>query len=148
MAVSSSEFISDIIIFLRSALRDNIQHPEGKSTQFIFTSFPKTNTTYPIITIKVGNLLTKALGMYSEVSLATLSIELRVWAKDSKQCDNMTQEIIDLLRTLQYGANSTTDEEIFGFRLNSCVPIVESDGDMTIHSKVLEFNYQCVLGDA
>lgn len=147
MTINSDTFISDIILFLRNMLRTGISHPDGATNEFIFTSFPKRATTYPMITIKNAGLTVSPLGMYSEVALANLNIEVRVWSKNSKHADTLTQEIIELFRGLQYGTDSTTTEQIFDFRLLSCVPIVEEDNDITIHSKVLTFNYQCILGD-
>lgn len=147
MTINTETFISDIILFIRNSLRDNVSHPENRNDEFIFTAYPKTNTKYPMITLKVGGITVTPLGMHSEVSLANLNIEIRAWAKNSKHCDTLSQNVIDVLRTLQYGTDSTTDEQIFDFRLLSCVPVVEENNDETIHSKVMAFNYQCILGD-
>jgi hypothetical protein len=145
MSINTSTFLSDIILFLRDSLRLTMIDPLDRTEGFIFTSYPKTNVQYPIITIKNTGLKTTKLGIGSEVNLIDLNIEIRIWARNSKENDILTQDIINELRQLQYGTNSTTENEIFGFTLLSSNPIVETEGDNTIHSKVLTFNYKAIL---
>lgn len=144
--ISSETFISDVIIFIRNLLRDEIIDPITTRTDgFVMTAFPKRNTKYPIITIKQTNIESKYLGMQSEKQWVTLTLEIQVYARNSKEVDNLTQEIIEQLRTNQYGTNSTDVEDIHGFIVTSAVPLVETEGEQTIHRKILSIEYKVIL---
>jgi len=144
--INSATFLSDIILFIRTTLRTNLTDPLSRSgTNFVFTSFPKENTVYPLVTIKGTNIKTTKLGMQSETSLVDISLEVQVYARNVKEADNLTQEIINDLKNAQFGTGSTTVEEIYGFNLNSCVPIEELNNNMTIHRRVMDFSYKAIL---
>lgn len=146
MAISTATFISDVILFIRDILRDNITDPiVARTSGFIMTAFPKRNTQYPLITIRQTNIDTDKLGMQSELHLANIQLEIQIYARNSKESDNLSQNTIDILRTNQYGTSSTNIEEIHGFIVTSVVPIVETEGDNTIHRKVLTVNYKVIL---
>lgn len=148
MAVSSSTIIEDVTLFIRNLLY-SITDPlnrSGGGNQFIFTSYPKVNIQYPIITIKQTNFSTSKLGMSSELHYATIQLEIQVWARNSKEVDELTSDVIDLLRDAQYSATGTDNEDIYGFTLTSCVPIVETEGNKTIHRKVMTYEYKVILG--
>ena len=150
MTINSATFLSDMTLFIRNTLRSNLTDPLGRTSdnsKYVFTSFPKENTVYPLVTVKTTGITSKKLGMISETSWVDCNIEVRAWSRNSKEIDTVTQTIIDKMRTAQYGTNSTTDEQIFGFTLSSCVPIVEDIGDQNlIHSKVCTFKYSAILG--
>lgn len=149
MTINSSTFISDSILFLRNLLRTNITDPisrAGSGTAFIFTAFPKTNTQYPLIVIKNTGITTKKLGISSEVNWISANYEIKVFARNSKECDDLTQKVIYNLSQNQFGTNSTNAEELFGFKLVSVVPIVEQEGEQNvIHQKVMSFVYNNIL---
>lgn len=147
MAINTATFIGDVIIFIRNLLRTNVTDPLSRASGvgFVMTAFPKRNTEYPLITVRQSNIGTDKLGMQSELHLATLDLEIQVYARNSKEADSLSQSIIDTLRTNQYGASSTDVEEIHGFIVTSVVPIVETEGDNTIHRKVLTVNYKVIL---
>ena len=144
MTISTSTFLRDILIFLRNDLRSNITDPLSRTKGFVMTSYPEINVRYPIITIKVTNIETRSLGMSSESHWATLNIEIRVWARNEKEKDGLTQEVIDRLRDIQYGTGGTNEEDIYGFRLLSAVPI-EEEGEKTPKSMVMEYQYSAIL---
>ena len=146
--VISNNFISDSVLFLRNTLRNTLTDPisrGGDNSSFIFTAFPKTNTQYPLIVVKNTGINTKKLGMASEVNWVNAKYEIKVFARNSKECDDLTQKIIDNLRSNQFGTSSTNAEELFGFKLENCVPVVSVEGDNTIHMKVLSFLYSNIL---
>jgi len=144
MTITSSSFIQDILIFLRNDLRNFITDPISRTNSFIMTSYPTRDVKYPLITIKTTNIETRSLGMSSESHWATLNIEIRVWARNEKEKDGLTQEVIDRLRDIQYGTGGTNDEQIYGFRLLSAVPI-EEEGEKTPKSMVMEYQYSAIL---
>lgn len=146
MVINSATFISDIVLFVREKLRTDLTDPLSSRTgKFIMTSYPKRVTEYPIITVKVTSIDTIKLGMQSELTWTTVDLEIRVWAKNAKQSDTLTANVINSLRQAQFGVDSTTDEEMFGFNLSSTVPVVEELNDTTIHSKVMTFTYKNIL---
>jgi hypothetical protein len=145
MVLNPSNFISEIVLFLRDYIRTNVSDPITRSEGFVMTAYPKREVQYPIITIKNTNIKTKKLGMSSEISSADVSIEVRVWARNSKECDELTQSVITTLKNAQYGTGSTSEYDIHGFELSSSNSVVETEGDNTVHSKVLNFKYSCVL---
>lgn len=148
MAIATATFLRDIIIFIRNNLRTNITDPISRTSGvgFVMTAYPKRETQYPIITVKTTNLDTQKLGMQSETVWINLDLEIRTWSKNAKESDDLTQDVINQLRSIQYGTNGTDEEQIYGFQLTSCVPIVETEeGDNTIHSKVCTFRYSAIL---
>ena len=149
MAITTSTFLKNIILFIRDSLRNSITDPISRTTphDFILTAYPKKKVQYPVITIKQTNITSIKMGMQSEVHWVELNLEVRIWAKTSEQSDALTEDVINALRSLEFGTSSTTDEKIYGFTVNSVVPIVEADGDNTVHSKVLEIKYNCILED-
>ena len=147
--VSSKTFLADTVNLIRNKIKANITDPivsiRPANERFCMTSYPKRVVQYPIITVKQVNIITSKLGMASEVHDATISLEVRIWAKDSKQCDTLTGSVIDVLRDNQYSLAGTDNEEIFGFNITSGNSIVEGEGDNTIHSKILGIEYRAIL---
>lgn len=148
MAISTSTFISDVVIFIRNLLRTNITDPLSRTNGvgFVMTAFPKRQTQYPLITVKASNAPTTKLGMQSEVHLVTMSLEIDTYGRNAKEGDDLAQDVINVLRSNQYGVNSTDVEEIHGFVLTSMVPIPDDgDGDNMVHHKNLNFEYKVIL---
>jgi hypothetical protein len=150
MVIRSDKFIQDIILFIRNVLRERVTDPlinenTFRTEGFVMTAYPARKVQYPIITIKQTNISTQKLGMASEMQYATINVEVRIWARNSKEVDEMTGEVIDILRDLEFDADGTSNEEIHGFRLLSCIPIVEVGSENNIHSKVLNFGYAAIL---
>lgn len=145
MAISTATYISDTVLFIRNLLRDNISDPNSRSSGFIMTSFPKRQISYPVIVVKVSSSGAVKLGMQSEISQSTIVIEIDVFAKNSKQSDELTQEVIDTLRTNQLGTGSTNENDIHGFQMTSLTPIVFTEGNATVHRKNMTFSYFVIL---
>ena len=147
MAISSATFISDTVLFIRDLLRSNITDPLSRTDGigFVMTAFPKRQTQYPLITVRNTNIDTTKLGMQSEQHWTTLELEVQLFARNAKESDELTDSIIAVLRTNQYGTGSTDVEEIHGFIVSSIVPIVEVDGDNTVHRKVLTVVYKVII---
>lgn len=108
------------------------------------TSYPRRDTTYPLITIKDINLESiSPLGMQSEAMLITISIEVRIWARNTKERDVLADQIYHLLRTNQIGTSGTNQaNDLHDFKMISSVNVDED----TIKSKVMTFEYKAVIG--
>lgn len=146
MAITSATFISDIVIFIRNLLRTNITDPLGdRSSGFVNTAFPKRDTKYPLLTIRNIGIDTLKLGMQSEQRWTTLSLEVRIYARNAKESDELTQEAINILQKNQFGTGSTDEEEIHDFEITSVVPIVDVEGDLTVHSQVISVEYKVII---
>ena len=143
--ISSSTFIKDIVLFIRSYLRLNITDPLGRSDAFVFTSFPKKNTVYPLITIRNTGSKVSRLGMQSSSCWADVKIEIRVWARNAAEVDSLSQNVTETLRNAQFASAGTVNEQIFNFQLLNMNYLVEELGDQSIHSKIMTYNYNTIL---
>ena len=147
MVIETSNFISDVIIFIRNLLRDNISDPLSRRKGFIMTAYPKREIQYPVCVIRNTGITTEKIGMSSEIHFTTMTLEIKIFSLNSKEIDTLTQNVINILRTNQYGTDSTDVEDIHGFLITSVVPIVDLQGDSTIHQRVISIDYKVVLGE-
>lgn len=153
--ISSNTFIKDTVIFTRDFLDSNVTDPISGSrspAQFVFTSYPKKNVVYPIITVQNVNIEDGGnLGMQSELHLALLTIEVRVWARNTKERDEMAQSVIELLRANQFPFTSGTSEfaQLINFRVGSAINVNAGvEGEEVVRSKIIIFEYQYILGQS
>jgi hypothetical protein len=148
MAIETSTFLRDSVLFIRDYLKTNITDPiSGRASGFVMTAYPKREVQYPIITVKNTNIDSSKLGIGSSIAWTAIDIEVRVWARNAKECDDLTEDVVNSLRSAQFAALGTTINEIFDFRLNSTNYVVEDSGDNSIHSKVMIYNYKVILGN-
>ena len=143
--ITSENFISDSTLFIRDILRENIVDPLarlGSGTSFIYTSYPKDDIKYPIITVKPMNTADiRRLGMQSEKVAMSLPYEIRVWGRNEKEKDNLTQDVYNHLRGNQFGAGSeTSNVGLHDFNCTSMISIDEP-GEEGVKSKVMTYSY-------
>jgi len=151
--VSSSTYISDTVLFIRDFLDSNITDPIEKKRgkdRFVKTSYPQEKVQYPIITVRSagGNDL-KRMGMQSELMWTQIPIEVRIWARNEKERNELTEQVHNALRSNQFGGGdaSVDDNDIHDFRVLSTVSIDET-GVTGIKSSVMECQYMFVLGQS
>lgn len=149
MALSSSTFLSDSIKFIRDFLDSNITDPistkRSGRDRFVMTSYPKRGVKYPIITIRSSNIPNiKRSGMQSEGVWTGFVIEVRVWARNEVEKDELTEKVFNALRENQFGAGGSVEFELHDFIMNSAVPIDEegAEGEQSIKSMVMEYQYR------
>ena len=148
MVVSSTTFISDVTLFTRDFLRTNMTDPLSRTDGigFVNTSFPKRDTTYPLLTIKGIVGPSTKLGMRSELRWNIFNVEIKVFARNVKELDNLTQETINLLQKNQYGSGSSDEFEIHDYNILSVVPIEpEEAGELTIQQNVITIEYKVII---
>jgi hypothetical protein len=146
--VRSQSFLTDTVLLLRNKLKENIKDPlMGKrpfGNKFVFTSYPMNTDgiTYPIITLIDRGISQPAkLGMGSEGSLIEITIEIRIWARNIKERDELFDDVYTYLRQNQLDADiGLVDSNLFDFKLLSAVNIDE-DGRDGIKSKVMEVGF-------
>lgn len=145
MVINTANYISELIVFIRNRLRTTVTDPVTRSgnQSFIVTSYPARDVIYPIITItQAGGSVPERLGFRSEQALASVDLEVRVWAKNSKQRDTLSESVINSLRNSQL--SSTIDAQIYGFAVTS-ISEVNEEGSAGIKSKIIIFNYKLIL---
>ena len=148
--VGSTNFLSNAIILIRDKLKTNITDPISSirpaTEKFVMTSYPKRNVTYPIITVTDrGIIQPQRLGMASEGTVLTIDIEVRIWARNVVERDELTQQVYDYLRTNQLDATTgLSNSNLHDFSLQSAVN-VEEGGEAGIQSKVCEYRFLLVI---
>lgn len=140
-SVNSSTFLADTIILLRDKLRTNITSVSNR----VYTSYPKNSVIYPMISvIDRGTTQQAKLGMQSEGTLLSLDIEIRIWARNVKERDEITQEVYKYLRENQLDATTGLAESgLHDFSLLSTVN-VDEPGEGGIKSKVCEYRFMVI----
>lgn len=150
LSVSSSTFLADTIILIRDKIRSNIIDPISGirpiGQQFVYTSYPKNITTYPVITIiDRGTIQRGKLGMASEGTILSVDVEIRVWARNVKERDELSQQVYDYLRTNQLDATTgLSDSNLHDFSLQSMIN-VDEPGESGIKSKVSEYRFMVII---
>lgn len=145
MAVLASSFIKDTLLWIRDSLLNNVVDPIGRENpnEFIFTSYPKQKIMYPVITINdIGIGPSTRLGMGSEEQMIPIRVEIRVWARNTKERDSLAIEVYHWLRENQIGDGDAFSQ---GFKLHNFRLInmrnIEELGEEGVKSKVMELEY-------
>lgn len=143
--VEISSFISGVLYFIKTDLLANITDPKVSSrpakSKFVATSYPKNQVVYPMITLKVPNRDSTRAGMQTVAMDITVSVEVRVWARNEKDKDGLTDKVYDRLRNIQFTTGGSIDNNLHDFQELSNVE-VEEDGDTGIKSRILTVQYK------
>jgi len=138
--VNSATFMSDLIILIRDKLIRNIDDPLNRpaSQKFVMTSYPQNVVTYPVITVTdTGSRQEGKLGMGSQGTIIRLGIEIRIWARNIKERDNVFNDVHEWLRTNQIEGDDLNNANLYDFNMDSVVNVSEPD----VKSKVMEVTY-------
>jgi len=146
VSVSGATFLADSIILIRDKLLTNITDPLTASRpateKFVMTSYPQRAVTYPLITIVDRNISQpQRLGMGSEGTVLTITLEIRIWARNVRERDELFDQVYTYLKGNQLDATTgLVASNLNNFKLNSAINISE-DGEQGIKSKVCEFSF-------
>jgi|GEM_PF-1781354 len=148
MAVASSTLISDTVIFVRNLLRTNVTDPitstRGSSSKFVMTSYPRRPVKYPLITVKLTDMIASKLGMQTSAQLVNSELEVRVWARNVTERDELTQKVYGVLRTKQYIASSGSyANDLNDFAVTSMTD-VDEEGEQGLRSKIIIIKYMFI----
>jgi hypothetical protein len=148
MTINSATYLTDTIIyiknFLKSKLTDPIASKRASGEGWIFTSFPKENITYPIITIlDDGNNTIQRLGMQSSLQSVSMTIQIRIWARNMVEKDTLFNNIYNQLRTNEFLTGGSREAGIHDFKLESTVN-VDEEGSQGIRSKIIRIKYMYI----
>lgn len=150
-AINTTTFIKDTVIQIKTDLASGVTDPISSSRptgeKFVMTSYPQRATHYPLITVRLINVNSPvSLGAQSSLHLVTLPLEIRVWARNETEKDNLSQLVLNRLRSIQHTASTGTIQAgLFDFKMNSAVN-VDENGEEGIKSRVLEVQYSFILG--
>ena len=144
MTVESGTFIRDTLFFIKSSLAavtDPISTKRGSSSKFIMTSYPEREVKYPLITIKLINYEAERAGMQTTAMDVLMNIEVRVWARNQKEKDELFNDCYLVLRNLQFTSSTgSIANNLYEFSMDSAVE-VDEDGERGIKSRVGQFSY-------
>ena len=146
MTVSSNTFIRDVLFFIKNSLTTGVTDPitatRNSQSAFIMTSHPQRFVEYPLITIKLTNQSAVSAGMQTNAMDVVISIEIRVWARNQKEKDELANDCYIVLRDLQFTASTgSVANYLYDFELLSAVEIDE-DGTNQPKSRILGIQYK------
>ena len=156
--VETATIISDSVIFIRNFLRGEITDPLGaKRTDkqvdgdtFILSGYSKKSTVYPIITVRKSNfILGQRLGMQTEKYYATLEIEIRIWARNEKERDVLTDSVMTKLNDNQFPTGTTDTSSNVGlhdFKILSVVGVDNPHGENGVLSSIITIQNKFLYG--
>ena len=136
-----SNIIADVLFFVRNDLLNNITDPLGSrsgSSKFVMTSFPQRNVKYPLITIKMPNMEILRAGMQTTATDMTLTLEVRIWARNEKEKDEIATAVLDRLANIQFSASGSIDNDFHDFNILSAIEMDEEE----IKSRILQVQYK------
>ena len=147
-SVATSTFLADTVILIREEIVANITDPisatRPSGERFCTTAYPKRSVTYPIVTVVDRGLTDyRKGGMASTVSYHTLSIEVRVWGRNVKERDEISQAIYNRFRTRQVSFSTT--ELMHDYKVSNMTN-VDEPGEQGIKSKILTISFLEILG--
>jgi len=146
MTVSSNTFIRDVLFFVKNSLTTGVTDPitatRNSQSAFIMTSHPQRFVEYPLITIKLTNQSAVSAGMQTNAMDVVISIEIRVWARNQKEKDELANDCYIVLRDLQFTASTgSVANYLYDFELLSAVE-VDEDGTNQPKSRILGIQYK------
>lgn len=145
---SKKTIVADILYFIKNDLTSNITDPISSTrptkSNFVMTSYPQRPVNYPIITIKLINKNGVRAGMQTTAQDITLTLEIRIWARNEKEKDTIYQEVSKRLSDIQFTANGSTESDFHDYTELSAVEVDEGgeSGGKTIKSRVMEVEYK------
>jgi hypothetical protein len=144
--VTSNDLIADVLYFIKNDLKSNVTDPIASNREanssWVMTSYPKRKVNYPMVTIKNINNEANRAGMQTEAMNFTITLEVRIWARNQKEKDYLANQIYKRLRDIQFTASTgSVANNLHDFQLLSAVEVDET-GEGTPKSRVLQVRYK------
>lgn len=138
-------FIRDALFFIKNSLASGVTDPisnkRGNSSKFVMTSYPEREVKYPLITVKLINYEAERAGMQTNAMDVLMNVEVRVWARNQKEKDELFNDCYVVLRNLQFTATTgSIANNLYEFTMSSAVE-VDEEGERGIKSRVGQFSY-------
>jgi hypothetical protein len=142
---TKSNLLADLFSFIKTSLStitDPISSKRKATSKFIMTSYPQKETQYPLITIKCTNYQAPRSGMQTTAQDIKLTIEIRIWATNEKQKDDLFVAVQNRLDSIQFTATTgSVANDFHNFNVLSGTEIDEP-GEEGIKSRILQLQYQ------
>lgn len=140
-----STLLRDLLYFVKNDLSSSITDPiddkRSATSRFVMTSYPLRKTEYPLITVKIPNLTADRSGMQTTTLDIIMTLEIRIWARNEKEKNNLYEDILDRLANIQFTASGSVENDFHDFSVLSSTEIDE-DGDQGIKSRILQVQYK------
>jgi len=140
--VDQSTFIRDTLFYIKNDLSSNITDPISAkrtgSSKFIMTSYPERTVQYPLITINITNFEARRVAMQSDAMDMEMNLEIRIWARNTKERDELFTDVFNRLRKIQFTGTGTVSSNLHDFNMPSCVEVSEEK----IKSKIMQVTYR------
>lgn len=146
MVVEKNTLSKDILFFIKEDLEQNIQDPiatnRPEKSKFVMTSYPSRPVNYPIITIKTLNVKAVRAGMQTTAQDITINLEIRIWARNTKERDEIFDSVFSRLGDIQFtSVTGSVANNLHDLTIGSAVEVTE-EGDKGIKSKVISIEYK------
>lgn len=146
--VTRSNIIHDVLFFIKDDLDGQITDPfsskRSTKSKFIMTSYPQKAVQYPVITLKITNIEALRAGMQTTAQDITLTLEIRIWARNEKEKETIYQQVSNRLKNIQFTATGSIANNIHDYNELSAVEIDEPGeaGGKVIKSRILQCQYR------
>ncbi len=145
---TKTNLVSDVLFFIKNDLSSNIIDPisigRATNSKFIMTSYPQRAVQYPLVTIKISDIVGLRAGMQTTNQDFLLTLEVRVWARNEKEKEELYTKIINRLANIQFTATTgSIANDLFNFNITSSVE-VDSEGEsnaQVIKSRIAQITY-------
>jgi len=146
IVVESGTMSRDILFFVKDTINSGVTDPltatRSKPSKFVMTSYPHKFVQYPLITVKISNYNAVSSGMQTNAMDVVLTMEVRVWARNQKEKDELANDCYKVLRDAQFTASTgSIANYLYDFALLSAVEVSE-DGENQPKSRILEVQYK------
>jgi len=150
MTVTKDKIISDTLYFIKNDLINNITDPISSSrssnSKFVMTSYPQRPVEYPIITLKMVNIEAPRAGMQTTAQDILITLEIRIWARNEKEKDEIAQNVLNRLANIQHTATTgSIANNLHDLYIGSAVEVDEpgeSGGKGGIKSRIFQVQYK------
>ncbi|MCH7568500.1 MAG: hypothetical protein IIA87_03690 [Nanoarchaeota archaeon] len=146
--VNKDTLLADILYFIKNDLINNITDPisskRSSKSKFVLTSYPNRPVDYPIITIKAINIEAVRSGMQTTAQDTTITLEIRVWARNEKEKDGLYDDVMDRLFNIQFTNSGSTENALHDLTTNNPTEIDEEgeSGGQVIKSRLVNIQYK------
>lgn len=146
--VSKTTLLQDTLKFIKNELLDNLNDPissdRSPKSKFVMTSYPSRPSEYPLITIKASNVEAIPSGMQSTLQDVTITLEIRVWARNQKEKEQIYELVLNRLNSIRYSTDGSRDNDLHDFTILSSTEIDEpgdENGKGGIKSRIMQIVY-------
>jgi len=146
--VVKSTLLLDTLFFVKDDLDGQITDPisskRSSKSKFIVTSYPQRPVQYPIISLKAVNIEAFRIGMQSTLQDIIITLEIRIWARNEKEKNDLWENINKRLADIQFtGSTGSIAKDLHDFNVISSVELDEEgeSGGQVIKSRIMTIQY-------